>query len=51
VVEEGKRTNLEVLLFWKDDVRTEQTSIRVEAENSDGRWRIDRVSRMDGRVE
>ncbi len=44
LVEPGKRTRLEVLLFWKDDVRSEQRSIVVETEQRDGKWLIDRVS-------
>lgn len=44
VLEPGKRTRFEVLLFWKDDVRSEQRPITVELENRDGKWLIDRVS-------
>lgn len=40
VIEPGKRTSFQVLLFWKDDVRSEQRTIKVEAENVDGRWLI-----------
>lgn len=37
-------TEIEVLLFWKDDVRSEQRRIFVELEKRDSRWLIDRVS-------
>jgi hypothetical protein len=40
VVEPGRRTQFEVLLFWKDDVRSEQRTIKVETENVGGRWLI-----------
>ena len=44
VVEAGRRTSFEVLLFWRDDVRSEQRSITVEADRRADRWLIDRVS-------
>ena len=44
VVEPGKRSSLEVLLFWKDNVRSEQKSINVETESRDGEWLIKSVS-------
>lgn len=44
VIEPGKRTSFEVLLFWKDDVRSEQRPIDVELENRDGKWLIDKIS-------
>jgi len=40
VVEPGRRTRFEVLLFWKDDVRSEQRTIKVDTEIADGRWLI-----------
>ena len=40
VVEPGRQTSFELLLFWKDDVRSEQRAIKVETENADGRWLI-----------
>ena len=40
VVEPRKRTQFDVLLFWKDDVRSEQRSIKVDTENIGGRWLI-----------
>lgn len=44
VTEPGKRTSFEVLLFWKDDVRSEQRPITVELVNRDGKWLIDKVT-------
>jgi hypothetical protein len=38
-----KLTEIEVLLFWKDDVRSEQRSIWVELEKQDGKWLINHV--------
>ncbi len=38
------RTSFEVLIFWRDDARTEQRQIIVEARKSGNRWRIDRVN-------
>jgi hypothetical protein len=40
VLEENKRTSFQVLLFWKDDVRSEQRAINVETENEGDRWLI-----------
>ena len=40
VEEAGKRVRFELVLFWKDDVRSEQRTIIVNAENRDGRWLI-----------
>lgn len=39
------RTELQVLLFWRDDTRTEQREIKVEAAKKNGGWLIDRISR------
>ena len=49
VVEPGKRTSFEVLLFWKTDTRSEQRPIRVEIEKTDGRWLVDSVANSNGR--
>ena len=38
------RTTFEVLLFWRDDARTEQRAIRVELERSGDSWLIDKVN-------
>jgi hypothetical protein len=45
VVEPGKRTTFEVLLFWKDDVRSEQQSIHVETEHRVDKWLITNVTK------
>ena len=34
------RTELQVLLFWRDDVRSEQRPITVDAVHKDGRWLV-----------
>jgi Protein of unknown function (DUF3828) len=34
---------LEVLLFWKDDVRSQQHGIKVEAVKEDNNWLINKV--------
>ena len=41
---DANKATIEVLLFWKDDVRSEQRSITVEAVRSDDRWLINKVS-------
>lgn len=38
------RTSLGVLLFWRDESRTEQRKIIVEAVKQNGQWLIDKVS-------
>ena len=43
------RTDFEVLLFWKDDVRSEQRVINVEATKQGDRWLINRVSPVPAR--
>ena len=40
----ANKTEFQVLLFWKDDVRTEQREINVVAVMQDGRWLIDDVT-------
>lgn len=37
------RTQYDILLFWKDDVRSEQRTIRVQAVKTGDQWLIDRV--------
>lgn len=44
VIEPGKRTRFQVLLFWKDDFRSEQRPITVEVENAGGKWLIRSVT-------
>jgi hypothetical protein len=38
------RTVFGILLFWKDDVRSDQRKIEVEAVKESGNWLIDKVS-------
>lgn len=37
------RTVFQVVLFWKDDVRSEQREVKVEAVKQDGKWLINSV--------
>jgi len=39
----GQSVNFDVLLFWKDDVRTEQKHISVAVKKENDTWRIDTV--------
>jgi len=41
------RTVFQVLLFWKDDVRTEQRPISVETVKVGDKWLIDAVVRLE----
>jgi hypothetical protein len=38
------KTEFQVLLFWRDDVRSEQREIRVVAAKENDRWLIDNVT-------
>jgi hypothetical protein len=38
-----EKTEVEVLLFWKTDTRSEQKAIRVEVVKQNGRWLIDKI--------
>jgi hypothetical protein len=38
------RTVFGVLLFWKDDERSDQRKVEVEAVKENGNWSIDKVS-------
>lgn len=38
------RTSFDVLLFWKDDARSEQRTIRVEAVKNGDKWLIDKIA-------
>ena len=38
------RTDFQVLLFWRDDTRTEQREINVEAEKQNEKWLVDKIS-------
>jgi hypothetical protein len=42
---EPNRVRFDVLLFWKDDLRSEQKKISVEMIKEDEKWLIDGVSR------
>ncbi|HLA95378.1 MAG TPA: hypothetical protein VK612_06635 [Pyrinomonadaceae bacterium] len=39
-----ERTEFQVLLFWRDDTRTEQREIRVEVVKDNDKWLIDKIS-------
>ena len=39
------RTEFDVLLFWKDDNRSEQRTIKVQAGKIDDKWLIDKIDR------
>jgi hypothetical protein len=43
VVEPGRTTQFEVLLFWKDDARSEQREITAIARKENDEWLIDAV--------
>lgn len=38
------RTEFDVLLFWKDDTRSEQRTIKVQAAKIADSWRIDKIT-------
>lgn len=42
------RTEFDVLLFWKDDTRSEQRKIKVQAAKSGDQWLVDDVIRTTG---
>jgi len=43
VIEPNKKVSFGVLLFWKDDTRSEQREIKVEMVKSDDRWLINKT--------
>jgi hypothetical protein len=43
VVSPEQEVRFQLLLFWKDDVRSEERSVTVTAKNEEGSWRIDSV--------
>jgi hypothetical protein len=43
-IEQNKRVNFEVLLFWKTDTRSEQREINVEAVKQNDKWLINKIS-------
>jgi hypothetical protein len=38
------KTELQVLVFWKDDARSEQREIKIEAARENGKWLIGNIS-------
>ncbi len=42
-VEPNKKVNIQVLLFWKSDTRSEQREIHVEGINQNNSWLINKV--------
>jgi len=40
----GQSVNFDVLLFWKDDTRTEQKHISVAVKKEDDKWLVDSVN-------
>ncbi len=47
VVDPGRKVRFEVLMFWKDDVRSEQRAVFTTMEKVDDSWRVDAVSPED----
>ena len=45
VLKPGERTSFEVVLFWKDNTRSEQQAINAEVQKEGSSWLIDRVSK------
>ncbi len=43
IVEPDKKVDLQVIVFWKDDTRSEQREISVETVKQDGNWLVNRV--------
>lgn len=39
-----ERVEFDVLVFWRDETRTEQRNIKAEVIDLEGRWLVDRVS-------
>ncbi|MEP6902712.1 MAG: hypothetical protein ABJA66_13250 [Actinomycetota bacterium] len=42
-VVEPSKTNMEVLLFWKDDTRSEQKAINVEVIKQNDKWLVNKI--------
>ena len=40
------KADMQVLLFWKDDVRSEQKEVRVETVKQNGQWLIDSITSL-----
>jgi len=47
VVDPGEVVQFDVLMFWKDDVRTEQKHVSVSLKKENDSWLIDSVSPLD----
>ena len=47
VVQPGQEVRFDVLLFWKDDTRTEQKHVFASVKKEDDSWLIDSVSPFD----
>lgn len=47
VVEPGNRVQFRVLVFWKDDERTEQKPLFVYVEKENDNWLIDSISSLE----
>ena len=47
VVQPGETVQFDILLFWKDDVRTEQRHISTSVKKENNNWLIDSVSPVD----
>jgi Protein of unknown function (DUF3828) len=43
IAEPDKRVNVQVLLFWKTDTRSEQKEIQVETVNENNKWLVNKV--------
>jgi hypothetical protein len=39
-----EKTNFEIVLFWRDDTRSEERKIKVETAKQDDKWLINRVN-------
>ncbi len=44
-VPEPGRTRFDLLIFWKDDVRSEQRKLEVDMVKTDRGWLVDRIKR------
>jgi hypothetical protein len=47
IVQQGQRVQFDVLLFWKDDTRTEQKHVFASLAKENNNWLIDSVSPLD----
>jgi hypothetical protein len=42
------RTSLQILLFWRDETRTEQREIKIETVKQADKWLVDKVEQKHG---